>query len=104
MPTLTLTLSIVAIHGLNGHPYGSWLSKSAKPKMWLKDFLHEDANSCRIIIYGYKSNIFDEQEHPRHELFSQAERLNATLNNIRNTPEVGNQLCYPWLKLSSSRH
>jgi hypothetical protein len=56
--------------------------------MWLYDFLPEDAPNCRIIIYGYKSNIFDEKTHPRHELFTQAERLNATLNNIRNTAEV----------------
>ncbi|KAE8440465.1 hypothetical protein EG329_007585, partial [Mollisiaceae sp. DMI_Dod_QoI] len=87
-PNVEIVADIIAIHGLNGHPYGSWLSKSAKPKMWLTDFLHEDADSCRIIIYGYKSNIFDEQEQPRHELFNQAERLNATLNNIRNTPEL----------------
>ncbi|OXV05531.1 hypothetical protein Egran_06701 [Elaphomyces granulatus] len=86
-PSSEATADIVAIHGLNGHPYGSWLSKSANPRMWLYDFLPEDAPNCRIIIYGYKSNIFDEKTHPRHELFTQAERLNATLNNIRNTAE-----------------
>jgi hypothetical protein len=81
--------SVVAIHGLNGHPYGSWMSKSTSPKMWLKDFLPEDAPNCRIIIYGYKSNIFKEKAHPRFEVLNQAERLNVALNNIRNTPEVG---------------
>ncbi|KAN0066705.1 hypothetical protein V8E54_015175 [Elaphomyces granulatus] len=86
-PPSEATADIVAIHGLNGHPYGSWLSKSANPRMWLYDFLPEDAPNCRVIIYGYKSNIFDEKTHPRHELFIQAERLNATLNNIRNTAE-----------------
>ncbi|OQV05948.1 hypothetical protein CLAIMM_10599 isoform 1 [Cladophialophora immunda] len=82
-----IVADIVAIHGLNGHPYGSWLSKSSRPKMWLKDFLPADIPSCRIFIYGYKSNIFDEKTHPRHELFHQAERLNATLNNIRTAAE-----------------
>jgi len=56
--------------------------------MWLQDFLPEDAPNCRITIYGYKSNIFDERTHPRFELVYQADRLNATLNRIRNTPEV----------------
>ncbi|KAH8883060.1 hypothetical protein GQ53DRAFT_772040 [Thozetella sp. PMI_491] len=87
-PSVEIAADIIAIHGLNGHPYGSWLSKSAKPKMWLSDFLHEDAKNCRIIIYGYKSNIFDDQAHPRHELYTQAERLRATLKNVRNTPEL----------------
>ncbi len=56
--------------------------------MWLHDFLPEDVPNCRIVLYDYKSNIFNEKTHPRHELFAQAERLNATLNNIRNTPQV----------------
>lgn len=80
--------SIVAIHGLNGHPYESWRSKSADPAMWLHDYLPGDVPNCRIILYGYKSNILDEKCHPRHELFNQAERLNASLNNIRNSTEV----------------
>jgi hypothetical protein len=82
-PEITIKADIVAIHGLNGHPCGSWLSKSPRPAMWLQDFLPEDIPNCRIILYGYKSNIFDDKAHPRHELFTQAERLNATLNNIR---------------------
>ena len=87
----------MAIHGLNGHPYGSWLSKSSNPQMWLKDFLPEDTPRCRIIIYGYESNIFSEREHPRFELSNQAEILNTKLVNIRNGPEVS---CAPGAKLN----
>lgn len=92
MPSLFLLIprrSILFIHGLNGHPCGSWLSKSAKPKLWPLDFLQEDFPDCRIMLYGYNSNIFDDMMHPRHELAPQAERLSATLDNLRNTPEVG---------------
>jgi hypothetical protein len=79
---------ILAIHGLNGHPCGSWLSKTKKPAMWLHDFLPHDIPGCRILLYGYKSNIFEEKEHLRHDLAIQSERLNATLNNARNTHET----------------
>ncbi|KAK0708482.1 hypothetical protein B0H67DRAFT_672526 [Lasiosphaeris hirsuta] len=88
MEKLTLPCSIVAIHGLNGHPYGSWLSKSDSPRMWLQDFLPEDAPSCRIIIYGYKSNIFDERDHPRFDLSEQADKLIQALDGIRNTSKL----------------
>lgn len=56
--------------------------------MWLQDFLPEDAPNCRIFIYGYKSNIFAEPDHPRFELSNQADRLTVILNNIRNTDKV----------------
>jgi hypothetical protein len=55
--------------------------------MWLHDFLPEDAPNCRIFIYGYKSNIFD-KTYSGHKLIDQAQRLDATLNNMRNTDEV----------------
>src|SRR5690349_9605803 len=80
-------LSIVAIHGLNGHPYGSWVGESTH-RMWLLDYLPDDAEDCRIVLYGYRSYILDDQTRPCSELTTQAERLQATLQNIRITPEV----------------
>ncbi|KAK3365573.1 hypothetical protein B0T24DRAFT_393081 [Lasiosphaeria ovina] len=87
-PDVKHMADIVAIHGLNGHPYGSWLSKSDSPKMWLKDFLPEDAPNCRIFIYGYESNIFSEPTHPRFDLAEQADRLIQALDGIRGTDKL----------------
>ena len=66
----------------------STASKTAEPRMWLQDALPQDAPKCRIFTSGYKSEIFDERTHPRLELSNQADRLSATLSNIRNKLDV----------------
>ncbi|KAI9777255.1 MAG: hypothetical protein M1839_008985 [Geoglossum umbratile] len=60
-------VDILAVHGLMGHGYNSWVhlrgtSKNPVEVMWLKDILPEilEAKKVypRIMIYGYRSNIF----------------------------------------------
>ncbi|KAL7273909.1 hypothetical protein RUND412_003218 [Rhizina undulata] len=51
-----IVADIVAVTGLGGHAYGSWRGKQTK-KMWLRDFLSQDAQDCRTMIYGYDSNL-----------------------------------------------
>ena len=54
-------LSLIAIHGLNGHAYGTWCSHDNDTGngevMWLRDFLPGKVEQARIISYGYSSNL-----------------------------------------------
>ena len=52
--SLTHTYSIVAIHGLGGHPFKTW---AAGDRMWLKDFLPKEIPEARILTYGYNSGV-----------------------------------------------
>lgn len=52
--------SIIAVHGLSGHAFGSWATfndHSGQFTMWLKDFLPEDVQNVRILTYGYESRL-----------------------------------------------
>ncbi|KAG8528660.1 uncharacterized protein KY384_006347 [Bacidia gigantensis] len=57
----THALDIIAVHGLNGHGYGTWTSaregKGGQEFMWLRDLLPNELQSCRIGIYGYNSTL-----------------------------------------------
>ena len=43
--------SIVAVHGLNGHPLGSWTSKGEV--CWLRDLLPPEIPEAAVFSYGY---------------------------------------------------
>ena len=52
--------SVVAITGLGGHAFGSWLSRTSTKRpvdrpMWLRDFLPQRFPNARIMTYGYDS-------------------------------------------------
>lgn len=49
--------SIIAITGMDGHAYGSWMSRDAHGDMWLRNFLSRDLPYCRTMIYGYESKL-----------------------------------------------
>lgn len=46
-------LDIIAVHGLGGHPWRSWINNSSQA-MWVRDFLAVDFPEARIMSYGYK--------------------------------------------------
>lgn len=46
----TTDLDVIAIHGLGGHPHGSW---TAGGKNWLKEFLPFDIPGKRVWTFGY---------------------------------------------------
>ncbi|KAI0116315.1 hypothetical protein GGR51DRAFT_574646 [Nemania sp. FL0031] len=48
---------IVAITGMDGHAYGSWMSREVDNVMWLRDFLARVLPDCRTMIYGYHSKL-----------------------------------------------
>lgn len=51
--------SIIAVHGLNGHAYGTWahheVGQTASEAMWLRDFLPHHVKRARILVHGYNS-------------------------------------------------
>jgi hypothetical protein len=55
-----LAISLVAVHGLSGHAFGSWAHFDDPTKryiMWLRDFLGEDMPNVRVMIYGYEARL-----------------------------------------------
>jgi hypothetical protein len=53
-------ISLVAVHGLSGHAFGSWAhfnDSTNRYIMWLKDFLGEDVPNVRIMVYGYEARL-----------------------------------------------
>ena len=53
-------VSIVALHGLNGHAIRSWeYHKHGTTFMWLQDSLPESVPGARIMVYGYNANVFE---------------------------------------------
>ncbi|KAI5789408.1 hypothetical protein FPQ18DRAFT_261729 [Pyronema domesticum] len=52
-----ITADIVAVNGLNGHPWGSWRGRQKAGRMWLRDYLREDLPQLRTMTYGYNSNL-----------------------------------------------
>lgn len=47
-------VDIIAVHGLGGSPYRSWINKEAN-NLWLRHFLQVDFPKARIMSYGYKT-------------------------------------------------
>ncbi|KAK0639378.1 hypothetical protein B0T16DRAFT_497485 [Cercophora newfieldiana] len=56
-PDRPVLADIIAITGMDGHAYGSWMSRDAEGDMWLRNFLSDDLPSCRTMIYGYESKL-----------------------------------------------
>jgi hypothetical protein len=54
-PDILTTIDVVAVHGLQGHPFRTWTHENGN--LWLKDDLPEDVPSARILTFGYDSTI-----------------------------------------------
>jgi hypothetical protein len=54
-PTRPATVDVVAVHGLQGHPYKTWQDDNGIN--WLKDFLPKDVPDARILTFGYDSSV-----------------------------------------------
>jgi protein SERAC1 len=62
--------SIIAVHGLNGHPLNTWTyvppqkgpgsaldqGEYAQPTLWLRDLLPQKIPNARVMSYGYDSS------------------------------------------------
>lgn len=54
-PEALTTVDVVAVHGLQGHPYTTWTHENGN--LWLKHELPEDVPCARILTFGYDSTI-----------------------------------------------
>ena len=52
------TVDVLAVPGLGGHPYGSFVDKG-DGHMWLSESLPRDMPTARVMIYGYESGLQD---------------------------------------------
>lgn len=52
---LTTPISIIALTGLGGKPFASWQCYDGS--MWLRDYVPLDVAKCRMILYGYSSEV-----------------------------------------------
>jgi hypothetical protein len=78
--------SIVAITGMDGHAYGSWMSREGNNSaMWLRDFLEQDLPDCRTMIYGYHSKLLATN---MNELKEYGRMFMAEIEKVRDTVEV----------------
>jgi hypothetical protein len=53
-------VDVLAISGLGGHPYGSYINKQ-DGHMWLSDSLVWDMSSARVMIYGNDTKLKDSE-------------------------------------------
>lgn len=49
------TVDVVAVHGLQGHPYKTWEHENGH--IWLQDSLTKDISFARIMTFGYESTV-----------------------------------------------
>lgn len=83
--------SIVALHGLNGHAFGTWEYTDKTDRcMWLRDFLPEHVPAARVLTYGYNANVLSDVSTGRlrsyAETFLEALRRERSSDTVRAVP------------------
>ncbi|KAH8691538.1 hypothetical protein BGW36DRAFT_388505 [Talaromyces proteolyticus] len=76
----TIKADIVAVHGLGGDSFGTWIEKSSK-ELWLRTFLPKDIANVRIMTFGYNSNFV--RDTATGNTYNFAENLLAALRRKR---------------------
>ncbi|KAK6540708.1 hypothetical protein TWF694_008100 [Orbilia ellipsospora] len=76
-----ISLDIVAVTGLGGHPYASWASRDVDV-FWLRDFLGDDIPKCRVLTFGYNTTLSIDSNY-RFEDFSK--ELLSDLARVRSS-------------------
>lgn len=51
---------MVAVPGLASHALGSWKSPITSD-VWLRDYLPRDLPNIRVILYGYKTELLENE-------------------------------------------
>ena len=49
---------MIAVPGLASHALGSWKSPTSSD-VWLRDYLPRDLPNLRVILYGYKTELLE---------------------------------------------
>ncbi|KAI5792255.1 hypothetical protein FPQ18DRAFT_305547 [Pyronema domesticum] len=60
-PGVIIKYDIIAVTGLSAHAFGSWKSPDQAGVMWLRDFLKLDLADFRVLTWGYRSSIRNDQ-------------------------------------------
>ena len=76
--------SVIAVTGLAGRAFSSWQYRDGH--MWLRDFLPRDVASCRVMIFGYPSQLF--KSISEAGLFEYTNYFLQQLDNIRPADSV----------------
>lgn len=82
-----VALSVVALHGLNGHAFDTWKYRSSSDSddcfMWLRDSLPEHFPGARVLTYGYNANVLSDISTGRLRTFAETflEKLRLERDN-----------------------
>jgi hypothetical protein len=79
-----IPLSLIAVTGLNGHPFASWKEKDGN-FMWLRDGLPQALPNTRIMTYGYNSRLSGSASFA--SISDYGKSLLASVVSTRATPE-----------------
>ncbi|KAH8600715.1 hypothetical protein B0O99DRAFT_287380 [Bisporella sp. PMI_857] len=85
-PGTQTNFDLLAIHGINGHPYHTWTHPNGAK--WLEDYLPEDMPNARIMTFGYNSQIFTSS---KGFVTDFAEQLLQHLMSIRRSTDSTNR-------------
>ena len=85
-------LSIVAVHGLDGHLEKSWTADNGV--LWLRDLLPERIPHARILTYGYDAYTRGRDRLANESLHDLAKDLVSSLATERRISNVSHDLSY----------
>ncbi|OCK78307.1 hypothetical protein K432DRAFT_302274, partial [Lepidopterella palustris CBS 459.81] len=78
--------SIVAIHGLNGHPETTWTASNGAH--WIRTFLSADLPNARILTWGYDADMHNKDRVSSLTLSDHARNLITNLYEKRETTKT----------------
>ena len=79
-------ISIVAVHGLNGHREETWTTEGGVN--WLKDLLPNDMPEARIMTWGYDARTHSNTNISLQNMFSHANTLVGDLVSKKKKTQV----------------
>ena len=84
---ILFSIDIVAVHGLNGHPFKTWtFNEKGKECFWLQDYLLKDLPGARLFTFGYNSHTFFSRS--VETIADYAKELIDDLEHERSSPET----------------
>ena len=83
-----MAVSIVFLHGLNGHPENTWTYKEGEESFYWPWELRKYFENLRVIVYGYNADLETGFERNLVRIRNLASSLVTDLTNIRDEPEV----------------
>ncbi|KAK0645815.1 Alpha/Beta hydrolase protein [Cercophora newfieldiana] len=83
-------IDVVAVHGLNGHPFETWTQAGkGDSTLWLKDLLHTKLPGVRVMTFGYDATVLGNTS--EQNVRANAGSLLAELRNRREGDDGGDE-------------